>query len=393
MSFNVPERIDIKYDASQVQRMLSLLQAAPFPDRAPIDADTPWKLGIEYEYLKKLKTTFQTQWSWDTLEKKIAKFDSYIVHYESDGDILDLHYVHVKSPRADAIPLILLHGWPGTFFDFHKIIEPLTNPPSSSVPAFHVIVPSLPGYFLSTLPRRDGWGLVDTAKLFNGLMTSVLGYRQYVGQGGDWGSYILRILGSLFPESVLLMHFNMFRTPPAKNADPSSYTEIEKRVVARRQEFSATGTGYFEIQKTKPFTIGIAIASSPLAVLAYIGEKIYSWSDPERVEIQDILDTVALYILSGSFVTSVVIYNQGKERAEIVAGAEGKWALKNKFGFSAFPFEIGGAPKCDIVPYGPLVYYKVSIEHSNGGHFPALDNPTEFVSDLREFFGEHWVRQ
>ena len=119
MSFGTTRRIDIKYDAAEVQKMLSLIQAAPFPDRAPVDADTPWKLGIEYDYLKKLKEMFLTQWRWDVLEKKIAKYENFIVRYESDGDTLDLHYVHVRSPRADAIPLILLHGWPGASKTIH----------------------------------------------------------------------------------------------------------------------------------------------------------------------------------------------------------------------------------------------------------------------------------
>lgn len=390
MAFGTPKRIDIRYGAEIVQNMLSLLESAPFPDRAPIDADTPWKLGIEYEYLKNLRETLLTQWSWESLESEIEKFDNYLVHYEDEGDVLDLHFVHVRSSRSDAIPLILLHGWPGTFFDFHKVIEPLTNPPSSHLPAFHVVVPSLPGYFLSTLPRRDGWGLADTARVFNGLMTSVLGYTKYVGQGGDWGSYILRVMGCLFPDSVSLMHFNMFRTVPVQNRDQSTLSEVEKRIVARGDEFAITGRGYNQIQATKPFTIGIAIASSPLALLAYIGEKFYGWSDPERLDGQDVLDTVALYFLSKCFPTSVLIYNQAKDRAELVEAAKGnKWLLKNKFGVSAFPYEIGVSPRHDIEPYGPLVYYK---EHTNGGHFPALDSPTEFVDDLREFVGEHWVR-
>ncbi|EJD06707.1 alpha/beta-hydrolase [Fomitiporia mediterranea MF3/22] len=390
MAFGTPKRIDVKYDAETVGNMLSLLKASPFPDRAPIDADTPWELGIEYEYLKKLRETFSTQWRWESLERKIAKFDNCLVHYEKDDDVLDLHFVHAKSSRSDAIPLILLHGWPGTFFDFHKVIEPLTNPPRSDLPAFHVVVPSLPGYFLSTLPRRDGWSLVNNAHVFNGLMTSVLGYKKYVGQGGDWGSFILRVMACLFPDSVTLMHFNMFRTTPVPNRDPSTFSAVEKRIVARGEQFAATGRGYNIIQSTKPFTIGIAIASSPLALLGYIGEKVYGWSDPERVDVQDILDTVALYSLSKCFPTSVMIYNQAKERDELMAEAKGnKWLLKNKFGFSAFPYESGAAPRCDIEPHGPLVYYK---EHTSSGHFPALDSPNEFVDDLREFFGEHWVR-
>lgn len=177
-------------------------------------------------------------------------------------------------------------------------------------------------------------------------MTSVLGYSKYAGQGGDWvrfpptlsnklilyylkGSSILRQMGSLFPESLILMHYNMFLAAPEPNSAPPQLTEIEDRLRIRLEEFRTTGNGYFMIQMTKasclffhnlynatycsflqPFTIGIAIASSPLAVLTYIGEKIYAWSDPNLVDPQDIINTVALYYLSGCFATSVVIYNQ-----------------------------------------------------------------------------------
>ncbi|EJD04934.1 alpha/beta-hydrolase [Fomitiporia mediterranea MF3/22] len=389
MAFDTPRRIQVKYDEAAVKNMISLLQAAPFPDRAPIDASTPWEFGIEFDYLKKLKHMFEAEWSWKAFEEKIAKFDHYLVHFENDGDVLDLHYVHVKSPRSDAIPLILLHGWPGTFFDFHKVIEPLTNPPSSDLQAFHVVVPSIPGYFLSTLPRRDGWSATDTARIYNGLMTSVLGYSKYVAQGGDWGSLILLNLEGLFPDSVVLAHFNFLFLSASPDTDQSKYTDLEKRLLKRRSEFLTSGSGYFQIQSTKPFTIGISIASSPLAVLAYIGEKIYSWSDPKLVDPYDILNTVALYYLSGSFATSVVIYNQARKgtpgwRSQ---GSGGKVLLKNKFGYSVFPYELVVVPKPELEQFGPLVFHR---EHSNGGHFPALDIPNEYVGDLREFFGKYW---
>ncbi|KAL5505042.1 hypothetical protein ACEPAH_7705 [Sanghuangporus vaninii] len=388
MAFGVPRRIEVNYDEQTVQNMLTLLKVAPLPDKAPVDAAEPWKLGMQIDYLKKLKTMFLTEWKWDSLRKKIANFDNFLVHYEHDEDAFDLHYLHVKSQRSDAVPLILCHGWPGTFFDFHKVIEPLVNP-ASDRPAFHVVVPSIPGFFLSTLPRRFDWDLIDIAKVYHGLMTSVLGYEKYAGQGGDWGCAILRLMGCLFPESVLAMHYNMFRQAPEPGSDPSTYSEIEKRVVARGVELNSTGSGYFEIQRTKPFTIGCAIASSPLAMLAYIGEKIHDWSDPDRINPWDILDTVALYYLSGSFATSVMIYNQAQKlRAELMSPREeNKWILKTNFGLSAFPFEIAGASRHDTAKFGPLVFYK---EHSSGGHFPTLDSPSEFVDDLQEFFGEHW---
>jgi len=309
------------------------------------------------------------------------------VHIVDGEDELDLHFVHAKSPRKDAVPLLMMHGWPGTVFDFHKVMEPLLNPPRSEDPAFHVVLPSLPGYLLSTLPQREGWTLFDTARIMHRLMTEILGYKTFAGQGGDWGSYLLWIMGSLYPESIPTMHFNMFRCPPIPGISPDSFSDTEKRLLARNAEFAATGRGYLDIQSTKPFTIGLAIGSSPLAMLTYIGEKMYVWSDPERVDPSDILDTVALYFLSRTFATSVLIYNQSSVvRTELTTDPT-KWRLQGKIGYSAFPYEIGGSPRAYIKAVGPLVYYK---EHEHGGHFPALDNPEEFVGDLREFFGAHW---
>ncbi|KAI0341410.1 alpha/beta-hydrolase [Trametopsis cervina] len=390
MSFTNLREVAIKYDDDAVQNMLFLLKHSPLPSQAPVQSASPWSLGIDHDYLVSLRERFQKEWKWDRVEKEINQTPNFLVDYAAGDDTLELHFLHKRSNRADAIPLILLHGWPGTFFDFRKVIESLTNPPTPDIPAFHVVVPSLPGYFKSTLPRRDGWNMADTATVFNRLMVDLLGYKTYAGHGGDWGSMIMRVMSNLFPDTMTVVHFSMFRVPIPENLDRSKLTEVEKIVVERGSEFARTGFAYFQIQNTKPFTIGFAIGSSPLALLAYIGEKIYGWSDPERVDPDDILDTVALYWLSSSFSTSVVIYNQsGKERAETnLAASEGKWLVKSKsFGYSSFAYEIGGSPRAAIEPYGNLTYYK---EHRRGGHFPALDNPSELVGDLREFCGVHF---
>ena len=121
MSFGVPQYIQVTFSPAEIENMLNLSKAAPFPDKSPIDCSTPWKLGVDHQYLKNLKTKFETEWSWETLEKKIAKYDNYLIHYENGADVLDLHYVHVKSSRSDAIPLMLLHGWPGTVTPFPTI--------------------------------------------------------------------------------------------------------------------------------------------------------------------------------------------------------------------------------------------------------------------------------
>ncbi|KAI0691010.1 alpha/beta-hydrolase [Cytidiella melzeri] len=387
MSFSNLQRISIHYDEAVVQNMIAMIKHAPFPSRAPIDAKEPWTLGIDYDYLRELKHKFETDWQWARLESEINRFDNHLVEYStSEGDQLELHFIHQRSNRADAIPLILLHGWPGLFADFRKVIEPLVNPSSPEVPAFHVVVPSLPGFFKSTLPRREGWNLFDIAKLFNSLMTDLLGYKEYAGQGGDWGSMIARIMSNKYPESLTAVHFNMFIATPSGNL--SELSESQLRLLQRSKHIGETGAGYRNIQKTKPFTIGIAIASSPLAILTYIGEKFHDWSDPARVDPQDTIDIAALYFLSGSFATSVVIYSQTPKDAHKIYDTIDLLNLQVKskaFGFSAFPYEISVGLKDSIAPFGNLTFYK---EHQGGGHFPALDSPNELIGDLREFFGK-----
>ncbi|KLO15205.1 alpha/beta-hydrolase [Schizopora paradoxa] len=382
---NVPTRLVLPFGKADADAMKDLLKRSPLPSKPPIPTRNPWELGIDHAFLVQLSTALQTTWSYEALEEKMA--DGYLVKMKDGEDELTVHFVHRKSARSGAIPLLLLHGWPGTFLDFNKVVEPLTNPPGESDIAFDVVIPSLPGFFLSTLPQREGWTIVDTARVFHRLMTDVLGYSKYAGQGGDWGSYILRIIGSLYHDAAPALHFNFFRCPKTAARDESALSEVEKAMGVRRAEFGRTGHGYLDIQSTKPFTIGISIGASPLAILAYIGEKIHAWSDPSCVDAGDILDTVALYYLSGCFPTSVLIYHQSNSVRTELSSDPSKWRVKSKIGFSAFPYEIGGAPRVDIEAVGPVVFYK---EHKKGGHFPALDCPSELVADLREFFAAHW---
>ncbi|KAI0761439.1 alpha/beta-hydrolase [Irpex lacteus] len=390
MSFTNLRKVSIHYNDAVVQSMVSMVKIAPFPSQAPIDPAAPRSLGIDYDYLKKLKQKFENEWQWAKLEKKVNAFDHFLVDCNSaNGDELRFHFVHQRSERADAIPLFLLHGWPGTFHDFHKVIDPLVNPSDPKHPAFHVVVPSIPGYFLSTLPRRDGWNLEDTARLYNGLMVDLLGYKTYAAQGGDWGAIIVRVIANQYPESLLAVHFNLFLAPESEYKDTSELSVAEKKQLEQRTWFQSVGRGYSEIQRTKPFTIGIAIGSSPLAILTYIGEKFYDYSDPARIDPLDIIDTAALYFLSGSFASSVLIYNQAwKDPAarEIVTNPTTLEVKSKSFGLSIFPYDIGGVFRSVAEKLGNLTFYKV---HENGGHFPALDNADDLVADLREFFGEN----
>ncbi|KAI0341409.1 alpha/beta-hydrolase [Trametopsis cervina] len=388
MSFANLRKIPVHYDEAAVQNMISMLKAAPFPAEAPVEASTPWSLGIDYDYLKSLKHEFETTWSWTELEQEINKFDNFLVDVTTvDNDKFELHFVHKKSERRDAVPLLLLHGWPSSFLDFLGMIEPLTNPPRADLPAFHVVIPSLPGFFKSTRPRRDGFNLADIGRVFNGLMVDLLGYTKYGATHGDWGAMTARIMTNKYPENLVAALFTFILANAPPGVDDSTFSDVEKQIMRQNEQFTKSENAYFRLNATKPLTIGFAIGSSPLAVLSYIGEKLYAWADPTRVKKKHILDTVALYFLSGSFASSTAIYNQAyKGRNDDGSTWEDNFTLpirSKAFGISAFPYESGGAPRAFIEPLGNLSYYK---EHAFGGHFPALEAPDEYVEDVREFF-------
>jgi len=396
LALNVPNKINIDFSDEVKASLKTLVKATTLPTAPPVTGTEPWQIGIDLAWLRNLKNMFQADtWNVSSLLQDVNRWPHYMVRMNAGEEIADeetveIHFVHIKSAREDAIPLMMLHGWPGTFWDFHKVFQPLTSPPEGQT-AFHLIIPSLPGYFLSTQPQRYNWTFIDTAKLLHRLMVDVLGYTRYAGQGGDWGSYILRAIGSLYPEHAPVLHFNMFRTPPVPGFDERSLTSAERHALKRREMFQETGRGYIDIQSTKPFTIGIALASSPVGLLTYIGEKMHSWSDPRHLDPKDVLDTVALYYLSQSFATSVMIYHQSFGiRSEMTIRTENnevKWKVGSKIGFTLFPYEIGASPRAYIQACGNLVYYK---ERDFGGHFPALDNPQGLVEDVREFIRSNW---
>ncbi|KAF8511373.1 alpha/beta-hydrolase [Gautieria morchelliformis] len=395
MGLGIAAPIAVKFDQDISSSLKTLLRSTDLPSEPPIPTVSPWTLGVHLPWLSKLKLAMQADdWTVHDLERRINQWPNYIARMKAMPDIedseeVDIHFVHVKSLRTDAVPLMLLHGWPGTFWDFHKVVEPLVNPPDGEM-AFHIVLPSLPGYFLSTYPQRYDWSLVDSARLLHTLMTEVLGYTRYAGQGGDWGSYILRVIGTLYPSQAPVLHFNMFRCPPVPGINPETFTTPEKGALQRNKEFMESGRGYNAIQSTKPFTIGLAISTSPVALLAYIGEKMYAWSDPTTLDQADVLDTVALYYLTRCFPTSVMIYHQSKKHRDEMTSSqnEDKWKVRSRIGFTLFPYEIGALPRAYIKAVGPLVFYK---ERSVGGHFPALDNPDGLVEDLRKFIGENWA--
>jgi hypothetical protein len=230
---NTPTKIQVSFSDDSVKYMLELLRLSVLPDKPPIPASDEWKHGISLSYLRKMKKMFESEWSWDNLAAELNHYDNYIVPMGEGADAFNLHFIHVRSPRNDAVPLLLLHGWPGMFVhhgsSFTYLMTNATrlrlrvcqsyrqaHKPASwkesvsnlsdvtrsttdrSICRFHVVVPSLPGFFLSSHPQREGWTIIDNARVFDQLMVNVLGYPKYFVHGGDWVSltFILTELDS-----------------------------------------------------------------------------------------------------------------------------------------------------------------------------------------------------
>jgi pimeloyl-ACP methyl ester carboxylesterase len=337
-----------------------------------------WSQGIPLAYTRDLAEYWRESYDWRAREAALNRFDQYVTEF--DG--LDLHFIHQRSPHEDALPLVLTHGWPGSIVEFHKVIEPLTNPTAHggrAQDAFHVVCPSLPGYGFSAKPATTGWGVPKIAETWDALMGR-LGYDNYGAQGGDWGAAVTSQIGRN-ERGCAGIHLNMpLGRPPA--GDGGEPTEEDKRAFARREYFQKWETGYSKQQSTRPQTLGYGLVDSPVAQLAWIVEKFWSWMDcdgnPENVLHRDeLLDNVMLYWLNGAGASSARLYWESFRNF----GAGSRVELPT--GIAVFPKEIVRSPRswCDVA-------YNVTrwTEMPRGGHFAAFEQPELFIDDVRAFF-------
>ncbi|CAG8270903.1 unnamed protein product [Penicillium salamii] len=382
-----PFQIDL---SSNLPRMLDLVRTTRLPAQSPY-ISTGSSAGISLGDLKALQDEWLTTFDWKKEEKSLNKFN----HYTAQIEGLDIHFIHERSSSKDAIPLILLHGWPGSFLEFAPIINELTKTAKSDSGkqiAFDVIVPSLPGFAFSSAPPTN-WTIDDSARVFNTLLKDVLGYESYAVFGTDWGSGVAYSMYDQFNTTVRAAHLAFLPFYPlnleqlaAENITLSSLEGVEE---ANTIEWTNSGTGYFSEQTTKPNTIGLALYDSPVGQLAWIGEKFLNWSDPNAghgpslLSHNEILRSVSLYFLTETFASSVVIYAQNPH------GFRSVYSKANNDApllFSAFKYNPGFWPPALVAKVGNLVYYK---NHEFGGHFPGVDNPDALLADLRQI-GEFW---
>ncbi|KAJ6601056.1 Alpha/Beta hydrolase protein [Mycena vulgaris] len=382
-SFNLrPFKIDL---TSEIPRLKALVKNTRLPTKALYPDAGPEK-GIQLDVLRELRTEWLETFDWATQQKELNQLKQYTAVIEGQT----VHFVHQKSENPDAIPIVLLHGWPGSFHEFLPVINPLTQLWTSTTGknvSYNVVVPSLPGFTFSSPPPVN-WTTDDTARIFNTLMTEVLGYPNYAVHGTDLGCVVGYSLYSFFNTTVRAAHFVFlpFFPPTAQDIAENNITltDVQKVTEQRTIDWSTTGNGYRVEQANKPNDIGLALYDSPVGQLAWMGTNFKLWSDPRAGTPPSVLDNtailtaVSLYYLTDSFLSSAWIYAQNPNGLRALYT---KAPTDAPMLFSQFEYNIGLWPAEYAAKVGNLVSYKV---HDFGGHFAGLDNPPALIEDIRE---------
>lgn len=329
-------------------------------------------------------------YDWRTLEERLNALPMFVT--EIDG--LDIHFIHVRSRHADALPMIMTHGWPGSVLELLKVIDPLTNPTAhgaSAADAFHLVIPSIPGFGFSGKPTTPGWGSDRIGRAWAVLMRR-LGYDRFVSQGGDCGSVISHRMALQKVPGLAGIHVNMPGTVPAEIAAiltaggpaPSGLSEAERAAFDALATFYRDSSGYAQMMVTRPQTIGYSLVDSPVGLAAWIYDKFATWTysggDPERVLTRDeMLDDISLYWFTATGTSAAQIYwedHSNNFNAVDIAGIP--------VAVSVFPGEIYRAPRSWAErSYKDLIYFN---EVENGGHFAAWEQPALFSREVRAAF-------
>ncbi|KAI1820048.1 microsomal epoxide hydrolase [Xylaria intraflava] len=402
-----PYRISIP-DAG-LEDLRERLRRARFP--AELD-DVGNDMGAPLKDVKRLATYWAEKYDWRKAEAELNKFAQFTTIIQADGfEPLNIHFVHVRSSRADAVPLLFSHGWPGSILEVTKLLKPLTEPEDASQPAFHVVAPSLPGYGFSEGSKKRGFSIDQHGEVLHKIMIR-LGYDEYATQGGDWGFMITRAMARRYaPVHLKAQHLNMDRYPqPTLTRNPIAYlrtalaalatgfSEREKKGFERTKWFREKGMGYFNVQSTKPQTLGYALSDSPVALLAWIYEKLVDWTDAYPWTEDEVCTWVSIYWFSTAgpryahqlyyevvHASDPVTLKEKQEKGIWVSQGDDILTWQDvKVGLGHFPRDVISLPGYWGHVLGNVVFEK---DHDRGGHFAAWECPAALVGDLREMFG------
>jgi epoxide hydrolase len=369
-----PFHIDIPQ--ASLDDLNTRLAGTRWPDQLP---GAGWAYGIPLEYVKDLAEYWRTGYYWRVHERRLNAF----AQFTTTIDGQNVHFLHVRSAEPGALPLILTHGWPGSVVEFTDIIGPLTDPAAHGgdpADAFHLVVPSIPGFGFSGPTRDKGWNIRRIARAWDELMGR-LGYQRYGAQGGDWGSAISRELGLVAPQHLAGVHLNMLF--PQFTGEPADLTEQEKSRIDALRRFRSEGSGYYLIQATRPQTLAYGLTDSPAGQLAWITEKFGEWTDnglPDQAVGRDqLLTNVTVYWLTATAGSSARIYYE--------AARSGDWGPPAPStvptGIAVFPREIAPPIRRFAEQSNNIVHW---TEFDRGGHFAAMEQPGLLIGDIRAFF-------
>lgn len=336
------------------------------PDEAPGPA---WKTGASLSYMRELLEYWRSRFDWRAQEARINAFPQ----FTAPVDGVAVHYIHQRSTRPDAMPLLLVHGWPGSIVEFLGIIPQLAE-------RFHVVAPSLPGYTLSFAPGQKRFGVEDIATAFNKLMTDVLGYKRFGTQGGDWGAFITSRMAATRPELFTGLHLNYLTVPRDTTAADADWQ-------AQLADWVKERSAYSIIQGTRPQTLAYSLTDSPAGLAAWIAEKFHAWTDNDgtiesAIARDDMLANISLYWFTGAIGSSFWTY---------YARTHGAWPVPFPItvptAYAAFPKEILRPPRAVAEKYYTNIQRWTAME--KGGHFAALEQPEALARDIGDFFASY----
>ena len=380
----------VEIPEAEIEALRTRLGAARWPSRELVDDRSQ---GVQLATIQELARYWATDYDWRKCEARLNA----LPQFKTEIDGVDIHFIHVKSPHADALPLIMTHGWPGSVIELLGAVGPLTDPAAhggAAGDAFDLVLPSLPGYGFSAEPAEIGWHPGRVAQAWAELMRR-LGYTRYVAQGGDVGASVTDAMGRQGPEGLAGIHMNLLVTALGGGAMPGD-TEQERAALEQTKTFRATGFGYFLEQATRPQTIGYALLDSPAALAAWMldhdtdaYEKItraFVDGQPSGGLTRDhILDNITVYWLTGTGASAARSYwESGRAQALAAAAGQAPPEVKLPVGFTTFPGEIFRAPRSWVEKgYPNLTYFH---EAARGGHFAAWEEPELFATEIRAAF-------
>ncbi|MER8842949.1 epoxide hydrolase [Mesorhizobium sp. M0913] len=368
-SVSVPE--------TALRDLMRRLAAVRWPEA---ETEKGWSQGVPLHQLQRLVDYWRTSYDWRRFESQINAFSQF--RTEIDG--LSIHFLHVRSKHENALPIVLTHGWPGSVIEFLKVIGPLTDPiahDGRAEDAFHVIVPSMPGYGFSDKPSAPGWNIERIARAWTELVYR-LGYVRWVAQGGDLGAFVTNTLALQKPSGLIAIHLNFPLAIPSPLPTEGA-TLAEREAITAMARHGTDGSGYFQEQATRPQTIGYSLADSPVGLAAWIYEKFQAWTDntgaPESALTRDeMLNDITLYWLTNTAASAARLYRENNGHGP------NQGLVDFPVGISIFPREIVRVPRswADKV-YPNIIHWN---ELDKGGHFAAFEQPAIFTQELRDCF-------